>query len=231
MKKKQIIQHEGHWHCESCGAYWYTKEYKHKCQPKTPALSQGFWYNQREIFFKTYSTNSGRLLRTLPLITLSRLSLVGGMSYFAYVFGNSASKRTISLSRIFFSLGVSIYSNSSFNNSASSVISFTKKKISAFLSTSIFKTESTNCYHISSPPFFIKVLVEEINSSIYIISWVLKTNVYARFLLNPYVKSLKKTCQVHFFRVEATLNYFSHAFCSILLISTPKIKSYQTISL
>src|ERR1035437_10237360 len=50
-------------------------------------------------------------------------------------------------------------------------------------------------------------------SHILIISWVLKTNVYAHFLLNSRLKRFKKTCQVHFFEVEARLKKLSHAFC------------------
>jgi hypothetical protein len=58
---------------------------------------------------------------------------------------------------------------------------------------------------------------------IYILSHTfLRTNVYARFLLNSCLKSLKKTCQVHFFEVEARLKKLSHAFCSIFVILNAK---------
>jgi len=67
-------------------------------------------------------------------------------------------------------------------------------------------------------------------SHIYIISWVLKTNVYAHFLLNSCLKSLEKTCQVHFFKVEPRLKNLSYAFCSIFVILSAKNYLYQTIS-
>ena len=79
-----------------------------------------------------------------------------------------------------------------------------------------------------SSPFFIKVLVEEINSSIYIISRLLKTNVYAHFWRNPWLNSLKKTCQVLFFDFVPSLKNPSFTFCSILLTYPPKIKLYQS---
>lgn len=66
---------------------------------------------------------------------------------------------------------------------------------------------------------------------LYILSHtLLKTNVYAYFLLNLWLKSIKKTCQVHFFEVEANLKKLSYAFCSILLILSVKNYLYQTIS-
>lgn len=56
-------------------------------------------------------------------------------------------------------------------------------------------------------------------------------NVYVQNLKNLISKSVKKTCQVPFFGVEASGKNFSFAFCSILLIFNPKIKLYQTISI
>lgn len=85
-------------------------------------------------------------------------------------------------------------------------------------------------WHISSSPFFLRCL-DRINLSIYIISWVLKTNVYAHILGISCLKTLKKTCQVRFFDFVPRLKKFSHAFCSEIVNLNPENYLYQTISL
>lgn len=158
------------------------------------------FYSCSFIRAKKYLSASWLRATTLFLTTLFRLSYSNGTPLLKYPSLAFGSHLTSNRSKDAFCLAVSIYSDSSFDDLSSSVISFTKKKISAFLTTSIFKTEVTNCYHIHH---LLSCLISKSNfrwsgqsNHLYILSHaILKTNVYAHFLLNSCLNSLKKTCQ------------------------------------